>query len=161
MVSAVTGQDLESWKENRNKKTSGCICDGSTEVDFWIESSLGLSTTLCSLTVDKVWPAASHFCSCDKPYQLASCCCDKTSGLKATWEEKTLFQLTHVVPHEVREPEGKNWGGGAKGMLPPDLLPMACSDGFLIDVAPPTVDWALPHQSFNKNKNKKKPPRFA
>jgi hypothetical protein len=50
-----------------------------------------------------------------------------------------------------QDPEGRNWCRGQEGVLPTDLVLMACSPCFLIEpwatslgMAPPTMGWALP-----------------
>lgn len=89
-------------------------------------------------------------------------CCDKLPWSKATWRVKDLFPSTdNPIPsgRKVRadsrqKPGGRNWSKDHGVMLLIGLLLVACSVGLFMQsrttclgLAPPTVTWALPHQS--------------
>jgi hypothetical protein len=74
---------------------------------------------------------------------------------------KSLFQFTLPVDSRPslreQELEGRRWCRGHGGILLNGLFLMACSACFLIEprttcpgMAPPTMGWALPHQSLIK-----------
>jgi hypothetical protein len=84
----------------------------------------------------------------------SSYCFNKTPWWKIKLWRKGLIWLTlPSLDQASLEPGGKNWCRGLGGMLLNGLLLMACST-FLTEpritspgMAPPTMDWALPHWS--------------
>ena len=66
---------------------------------------------------------------------------------------RSLSKAVRAGTQAGQEPGGRRWCRGHGGVLPTDLLPVACSACFLIDsrtsslgIEPPTKGWALPPQ---------------
>jgi hypothetical protein len=69
----------------------------------------------------------------------------------------SLLKAVRAGTQAGQEPGGKSWCRGQRGMLLTELLLMALSACFLIEpritspgIVPPTMGWALPHQSLIK-----------
>lgn len=96
-----------------------------------------------------------------KVSQLSYNCCDLMLYPKASWRGKIYFPYTSTSQPIIEESQGRNLESDMmqKQQRGPAywMLSMVCSVYFLIEariirpeVAPPTIGWALPHQSLTK-----------